>query len=314
MRPRFFQRTPQRGKPLSTRGLADGLARMANALENLDCLGGYVDWNGDYPVIVTYGSSGVIPSENHEVYPFAVESRMNDTTPEVRCRGGNLVVVDAGGGLDIYSIASGDPSQWSSWITADEHIYLYCNITNATPTLDLRAADAWPAAADETLRIRIAVDTSTTPGTDDPVIMQLWRGGDIVVSQPLKRGEPASIGTTAAQGTSEYGARADHVHKAHWDKISNAADDVSIANSAGGKHFEVGPVVTDWFYITLRSTLNLNIDSGKLVLQSGCGIVVGATIASDGSYTGGATGVSGTFTDKDDNTITVQNGIVTGLS
>ena len=49
---RFFRNRPEPGRPISLPGVADGLAAIARALENLTVHNGHVDWTNGVPVIV----------------------------------------------------------------------------------------------------------------------------------------------------------------------------------------------------------------------------------------------------------------------
>jgi len=44
VKPKFFIRDPKPGMPLSLRGIAKGLSRLAYAVENLDVFNGHVEW------------------------------------------------------------------------------------------------------------------------------------------------------------------------------------------------------------------------------------------------------------------------------
>jgi hypothetical protein len=50
--PRFFQETPQAGRPLSMKGLAAGWAAMARALEGMKIRDGSIDWRNGIPEII----------------------------------------------------------------------------------------------------------------------------------------------------------------------------------------------------------------------------------------------------------------------
>ena len=49
---RFFPRGFKAGDPLSKKGLAEALIKMANALDKMSVHNGHVDWSGDVPKIV----------------------------------------------------------------------------------------------------------------------------------------------------------------------------------------------------------------------------------------------------------------------
>lgn len=51
-RNRFFPNGLKPGDPISKRGLAEALIKMANALDKLSVHNGHVDWSGDIPKIV----------------------------------------------------------------------------------------------------------------------------------------------------------------------------------------------------------------------------------------------------------------------
>lgn len=54
--PRYFVRTPKAGHPISLRGLADGLAKIENALRNMRCEGGsVVHSDHGVPTILPFG-------------------------------------------------------------------------------------------------------------------------------------------------------------------------------------------------------------------------------------------------------------------
>jgi len=54
---RFFKVTPKKGMPISIRGFAEGLAKLARALSNLSIVGGAVEWADDVPTIVPYANT-----------------------------------------------------------------------------------------------------------------------------------------------------------------------------------------------------------------------------------------------------------------
>ncbi len=57
--PKFFLNNPQEGKPLAMRGLAAGLRRLAEALENLSVHNGRVEWHGFRPRIIVENIDGL---------------------------------------------------------------------------------------------------------------------------------------------------------------------------------------------------------------------------------------------------------------
>jgi hypothetical protein len=53
--PVFFKNKPQSGKPISMRGLAEGLAAIEKAVRGLSIKDGHVEWGGGVPRIVYDG-------------------------------------------------------------------------------------------------------------------------------------------------------------------------------------------------------------------------------------------------------------------
>jgi hypothetical protein len=49
---RFFPNGIKPGDPISKRGMAEGIIRMANALDKLSVHNGHIDWSGDVPKII----------------------------------------------------------------------------------------------------------------------------------------------------------------------------------------------------------------------------------------------------------------------
>ena len=69
---KFFKNDPKPGKPMSMRGFAEGLFRLARALERMQVEGGYVQWLDGVPRIfidgVSEGGSGLPPGgDQHQV-------------------------------------------------------------------------------------------------------------------------------------------------------------------------------------------------------------------------------------------------------
>ena len=54
---KFFKSDPKPGKPMSIRGFAEGLFRIARALERMQVEGGYVQWLDGVPRIFIDGAS-----------------------------------------------------------------------------------------------------------------------------------------------------------------------------------------------------------------------------------------------------------------
>ena len=54
---KFFKNDPRPGKPIRMRGLADGLFRIARALERMQVEGGRVQWLDGVPRIFVDGAS-----------------------------------------------------------------------------------------------------------------------------------------------------------------------------------------------------------------------------------------------------------------
>ena len=56
--PRFFQKKPHAGMPISINGLAKGLAGMAYALEHMSVENGTVDWSTFGAPVIRFGDDG----------------------------------------------------------------------------------------------------------------------------------------------------------------------------------------------------------------------------------------------------------------
>ena len=84
---RFFKVTPKKGMPISIRGFAEGLAKMARALSNLSIVGGAVEWADDVPTIVPYAD---MEKRTYYVYREATAAEIADDETLVS---GQLVLV-----------------------------------------------------------------------------------------------------------------------------------------------------------------------------------------------------------------------------
>ena len=49
---RFFPRGLKPGDPISKKGLAEALIKIANALDKMSIHNGHIDWSGDIPKII----------------------------------------------------------------------------------------------------------------------------------------------------------------------------------------------------------------------------------------------------------------------
>jgi hypothetical protein len=96
MAPKFFKKEPRAGRPLSLKGLAAGISRLAFAVENMDCAGGYIDWTHGRPMIIPPGSSGDV-SQYIKLREATADATYNATTPSWET---TAEMVNADGTLD----------------------------------------------------------------------------------------------------------------------------------------------------------------------------------------------------------------------
>ena len=60
---KFFKQKPQKGQPISVNGFAEGIAKIAFALENMRVQDGQVQWLGGVPLIVLDGETSRVTED-----------------------------------------------------------------------------------------------------------------------------------------------------------------------------------------------------------------------------------------------------------
>lgn len=159
-------------------------------------------------------------AEANEPYPFQVDSKF-DVVGYYRFRGGKIEIID--GDITHYEINIGTPVDYGSWIwgTVFEPYYICIELTcsdadpaNWTAAVVEIAQSAWPHDATGKKYFILAKDDATAGSSVEPVITQLWRGGNLNITADLFGAAPADPVATAAAGDSKRCAREDHAHRA----------------------------------------------------------------------------------------------------